>query len=106
VNVTNDEWFGNSAAIDQHAAMAVFRAAENHVPLARCANTGLTMLIDSNGRVTRRLPTFRVAVLVGELSSPGIVTPWTRIGDWPGMLAALLAAAAALRALTARARAA
>jgi apolipoprotein N-acyltransferase len=106
VNVTNDEWFGNSAAIDQHAAMAVFRAAENHVPLARCANTGLTLLIDSNGRVTRRLPTFRVAVLVGELSSPGIVTPWTRIGDWPGVLAALLVAAAALRALTARARAA
>jgi apolipoprotein N-acyltransferase len=105
VNVTNDEWFGNSAAIDQHAAMAVFRAAENHVPLARCANTGLTMLIDSNGRVTRRLPTFRVAVLVGELSSPGIVTPWTRFGDWPGVLAALLVTVAALRALTARARA-
>jgi apolipoprotein N-acyltransferase len=105
VNITNDEWFGNSAAIDQHAAMAVFRAVENHVPLARCANTGLTMLIDANGRVTRRLPTFRAAVLVGELSSPGFVTPYTRIGDWPGVLAALLVAAAGARALSSRARA-
>ena len=34
MNITNDEWFGNSAALYQHAAMAVFRAAENHVPLA------------------------------------------------------------------------
>ena len=106
VNITNDEWFGNSAAIDQHAAMAVFRAAENHVPLARCANTGLTLLVDANGRVTRRLPTFRASVLVGELSSPGFVTPYTRIGDWPGLLAALLVGVAAARALTARARAA
>ena len=106
VNITNDEWFGNSAAIDQHAAMAVFRAAENHVPLARCANTGLTLLIDANGRVTGRLPTFRAGVLVGELSSPGFVTPYTRLGDWPGVLAALLVGAAAARALTPRARAA
>ena len=66
VNVTNDEWFGNSAALDQHAAMAVFRAVENHVPLARCANTGLTMLIDANGRVTAAPSGFKSAVLVGD----------------------------------------
>src|SRR5205823_943012 len=42
VNITNDEWFGNGAALVQHAAMAPFRAVEHHVPLARCANTGLT----------------------------------------------------------------
>ncbi|MGH7742597.1 MAG: apolipoprotein N-acyltransferase [Candidatus Eiseniibacteriota bacterium] len=105
VNITNDEWFGNSAAIGQHAAMAVFRAAENHVPIARCANTGLTMLIDANGRVTRQLPTFQSAVLVGALSSPGFKTPYTRLGDWPGVLSALMLIAAAGRALTARARA-
>ena len=55
VNITNDEWFGNSAALYQHAAMAPFRAVENHVPLARCANTGLTLIADANGRVTRQV---------------------------------------------------
>ncbi len=40
VNITNDEWFGRSAALGEHAAMAVFRAVENHVPVARCANPG------------------------------------------------------------------
>lgn len=102
VNITNDEWFGNSAALAEHAAMATFRAVENHVPLARCANTGLTLLIDSNGRVTQRLPVFRAAVLRGALSVPGPPTPFTRLGDWPGVLAAALVGGGGVRALTRR----
>jgi apolipoprotein N-acyltransferase len=89
VNITNDEWFGNSSALYQHAAMAVFRACENHVPLARCANTGLTELIDANGRVRRALPVWRPGVLVGRLGVPGLPTFYTRLGDWPGTLAYL-----------------
>jgi apolipoprotein N-acyltransferase len=103
VNVTNDEWFGNSAAIGQHAAMAAFRAVENHVPLARCANTGITEVIDANGRVTARLPTFRADVLVASLSRPGFTTLYTRFGDWPGLLAALALGAFGAVALTRRA---
>ena len=87
VNVTNDEWFGNGAALHQHAAMAVFRAVENHVPLARCANTGLTMFVDANGRVTARLPVWRPGVLRAPLPAPGLPTPYTRLGDWPAWLA-------------------
>lgn len=106
VNITNDEWFGNSAALYQHAAMAPFRAVENHVPLVRCANTGLTMIVDANGRVTHRLPVWTPAVLVGALSAPGLPTPYTRFGDWPGFLAGLTVVAlvlvAARRALTRR----
>jgi apolipoprotein N-acyltransferase len=110
VNITNDEWFGNSAALYQHAAMAPFRAVENHVPLARCANTGLTFIVDANGRVTSRLPVWEPGVLSGALASPGLPTPFTRVGDWPGLLAAsavvVLALLGARRALTGRARAA
>lgn len=106
VNVTNDEWFGNSAALYQHAAMSVFRAVENHVPLARCANTGLTLVTDSNGRVRARVPVFEPEVLVTRLSRPGPPTLFTRVGDWPGALAVTvvvaLLAAPLLRRLTAR----
>ena len=87
INITNDEWFGNSAALYQHAAMAVFRAVENHVPLARCANTGLTMLVDAHGRVTHRLPVFQPGVLSGPLGARGLPTWYGRIGDWPAWLA-------------------
>jgi apolipoprotein N-acyltransferase len=105
VNITNDEWFGNGPALPQHAAMAQFRAVENHVPLARCANTGITEIVDSAGRVTARLPVFRAGVLVHPLPPPGRPTPYTRLGDWPGA-AALIASGVLLLLAFARRRAA
>ena len=51
VNLTNDGWFGDSAAQWQHLAAAVFRAVENNLPLIRCANNGVTCWIDADGRV-------------------------------------------------------
>lgn len=51
LNLTNNGWFGESAAQWQHAANAVFRAVENRVPLVRCANNGLTCWVDPFGRM-------------------------------------------------------
>ncbi|PYI85992.1 MAG: apolipoprotein N-acyltransferase [Verrucomicrobia bacterium] len=51
VNLTNNGWFGDSAAQWQHAANAVFRAVENGVPLVRCGNNGLTCWVDAQGRM-------------------------------------------------------
>ena len=97
VNVTNDEWFGNSAALYQHAAMAPFRAVENGVPLLRCANTGLTEVIGPDGRVLARAPVFTAAVLRAPLPAARAGgTLWTRVGDWPGALALLATVALAL----------
>jgi apolipoprotein N-acyltransferase len=50
VNITNDAWFGKTAAAYQHLSMAVLRAVENHVCLARAANTGISAFIDGTGR--------------------------------------------------------
>lgn len=51
LNLTNNGWFGESAAQWQHAAAAMFRAIENRVPLVRCANNGLTCWVDEIGRL-------------------------------------------------------
>ena len=51
LNLTNNGWFGESAAQWQHAANAVFRAVENGLPLVRCANNGLTCWVDRRGMV-------------------------------------------------------
>src|SRR5439155_15193835 len=51
LNLTNNGWFGKSAAQWQHAADAVFRAVENGLPLVRCTNNGLTCWIDAQGRL-------------------------------------------------------
>ncbi|MEO6463509.1 MAG: apolipoprotein N-acyltransferase, partial [Candidatus Eisenbacteria bacterium] len=100
VNVTNDEWFGRSAALRQHAAMAVFRAVEHRVPVARCANTGLTFFIDPWGRVLDPLPIFADAVAVAPLpGGGGGGTPFTRAGDVAGPASAIVAGAILLAAL-------
>lgn len=98
VNVTNDEWFGNSAALRQHAVMAAVRAAENHVPVARCANTGLTVVFDAAGRAVGSLPVFAPGVLSASLPPPGRATPFTRWGDWPGLLCGIACAVMLARA--------
>jgi apolipoprotein N-acyltransferase len=53
VNLTNDGWFGDSAAQWQHMGNAVFRAVENNLPLICCANNGVTCWIDAAGRVQK-----------------------------------------------------
>jgi apolipoprotein N-acyltransferase len=51
VNLTNDGWFGESAAHWQQLATAVFRSVENGLPLVRVTNNGITCWIDGQGRL-------------------------------------------------------
>ena len=49
VNVTNDGWFNESIAAEQHFANARFRAIELRRPMIRCANTGVSVFLTSTG---------------------------------------------------------
>ncbi|MDD5464792.1 MAG: apolipoprotein N-acyltransferase [Candidatus Omnitrophica bacterium] len=51
VNITNDAWYKEGSAPYQHFAASVFRAVENHVYLARAANTGISGFIGPSGRI-------------------------------------------------------
>lgn len=55
VVVTNDGWFLKSAGSSQHLANAVFRCAENKIPMIRAANTGVTCAVDRFGAVKQIL---------------------------------------------------
>ncbi len=67
VNITNDAWFGKTSAPYQHLSMVTLRAVENRVPIARAANTGISALIDSSGRVVRSTDLFTREVLFGKI---------------------------------------
>lgn len=51
LNLTNNGWFGESAAQWQHAASSIFRAVENGLPMVRCANNGLSCWVSSRGHL-------------------------------------------------------
>jgi apolipoprotein N-acyltransferase len=56
VTISNDSWFGNSAAPYQHLAMAVFRSIENRRYLLRSTSNGISALVDPAGRIIYQSP--------------------------------------------------
>lgn len=79
--ITNDAWFGRTAAPYQHFSMAVLRAVENRVPVARAANTGISGFIDTKGRILQTSPLFAEAHLTQSLALGNTKTFYTRYGD-------------------------
>jgi apolipoprotein N-acyltransferase len=91
-NITNDQWFGDSAAPEQHFQMNILRCIENRIGMVRAANTGVSAIIDSYGIVERRTPIFIRTHLVGEVELGERRTFYTRHGDWVVGLTAILLA--------------
>jgi len=104
VNVTNDAWFGRSAASELHLQNALFRSVELRRPMLRSTNTGTSALVLSNGRVTRLMPAFTRGTQTVEvpLSTEGRVTFYARHGDLFSAVMLLLAAAGAIRRIILR----
>lgn len=92
VNITNDSWFGNTGACEQHAAIAVMRTVEHRRWMVRAANTGVSLIADPWGRVVARTGVFVPQVLVGAVRPRASLTPYARLGDWVVGLSAVLVA--------------
>ncbi len=81
LNVTNDAWFGTSGGPHQHLAQSRFRAIEQGVPMVRAANTGISALIDSFGRVRSRINLGDAANLDVRMPPSIGATLYSRLGD-------------------------
>ena len=82
VNITNDGWFGKTHGPFQHAQIAVFRAIENRISIARCANTGVSMFIDPFGRVIGATKIYIRTTVIDQIPSKLEETFYTKHGDW------------------------
>jgi apolipoprotein N-acyltransferase len=87
VNLTNIAWFGNTIAIDQHLNIARLRSMELARPSIRATNTGATVIIDAQGKVTQSLERHTRGVLVGQVWGNTEMTPYawwaSRFWLWP-----------------------
>ena len=90
-NLSNDGWFGHSAARRQHLEIVRMRAAENRRWILRSTNDGITAVIDPAGRVRGALPLYTRAAYYARFSYISTQTVYTRFGDWFAAVCALIA---------------
>ena len=90
-NISNDGWFGKSAAREQHLEIVRMRAAENRRWILRSTNDGITATIDAAGRLRGTLPTYTEGTSYTGFEYIKTKTIYTRFGDWFPFLCATIA---------------
>lgn len=90
LNVSNDAWFAGAGA-EMHLAQARLRSIEEGLPMARSTPTGISAVIDANGRVTASMPRGQAGVIDARLPDANPPTLFSHTGRiLPLLLAALL----------------
>jgi apolipoprotein N-acyltransferase len=82
LNISNDGWFGRSAAAEQHLHMVRVRAVENRRWIVRATNNGYTVSVDPYGRIIEPLPPDVRAAADLPYDFRTNETIYTRFGDW------------------------
>lgn len=100
VNVSNDAWYGTSAAREQLLLMARVRAIENGRWLLRATNTGISAVVDPYGRV-QAFPPDQRAVYATRFACLSGETAYVAWGHWFALLAALAAALLVVQSIVA-----
>ncbi len=82
LQITNDAWFGKSIGPQQHLAQLRIRAIEYGIPVIRVANTGISAIIDANGKVINSLSINKSGYLDSFIPSRKQNTIYGLIGDF------------------------
>lgn len=82
VNLSDDSWFGGAVEPEQHLNGAVLRAVETRRWLIRASDSGISAIIDPEGRIVGRLSVGAVGTLHASVPSSEAITPYVALGDW------------------------
>ena len=82
INITNDAWFGDTVGPFQHLALTKIRAVELGLPLARVANTGISVLISPYGEEIIKIPLNKEGVKTTKLLSKLDNTIYRQFGNY------------------------
>jgi len=90
INISNDGWFGKSAAAEQHLRMAAVRAAENRRWILRVTNSGITAAVDPYGRTYTLIPRDVRGAADLPYDFRTDLTLYARFGDWFAWLCVII----------------
>ena len=99
--ITNDAWWGDTPGYRQHLNYSRLRAIELRRDVARCANTGISAIIDSRGDIVSRTSWWKRETLRGEVNLYDGQTFFVRAGDMVGRASVLVFLLLLLRLLVA-----
>ncbi|PID43181.1 MAG: apolipoprotein N-acyltransferase [Gammaproteobacteria bacterium] len=89
LTISNDAWFGQSIAPEQHLEIAQMRSLETGRYMVRGTNNGISAIIDHKGKITKKTDQFFATSLTGTVYSASRSTPFMITGSWPIVLFSL-----------------
>jgi apolipoprotein N-acyltransferase len=89
VNITNDGWFGDTAAPHQHAMLSVAYATSLGRPMLRVAYTGISMVVEPHGVIREETKPYTDVSRIVEIPLASFETPYRTWGAAFPLLAAL-----------------
>ena len=81
VNITNDAWFGKTTGPSQHLAATIFRSVEKGVPLVRSANSGISVIVNKNGKILKSKGLNTTGYLQSNISLGNNETFFMKVGN-------------------------
>ena len=89
--ITNDGWWKKTAGYKQHFTYSRLRAIEQRKAIVRSANTGISGVIDENGRILQKTKWDEEVCVSTTVSTNDRVTFYSQFGDYIGRLSVFLA---------------
>lgn len=79
--ITNDGWWGNTRGVSHHLSYVRLRAIETRRSIARCANTGISAIINQRGDVVDKLGWYEEGVINATINRNTETTVYAQYKD-------------------------
>ena len=81
VYIVNDAWYPGNPQLEQHARRCIYRSIEHRKSVVRCANTGITMIVNPYGNITDKLEFNKEGIIEANIVTSTYKTFYTKYGD-------------------------
>ncbi|MCR5172632.1 MAG: apolipoprotein N-acyltransferase [Treponema sp.] len=90
MNITNDSWSKKESSEYQHFVVSSYRAIEYRTTLARCTNSGYSVVVGPDGKILQDCPLFVESYVAARIPVyQRVMTTYARFGDWVAYLSLL-----------------